>query len=115
MILGGRYLVEKYTGDFMGMPFEGIGTMGYDNVRKMYVSSWVDNMSTGIMTATGSCDGKGMWTMTGEMADPTTGTMMAMKSTLKFVDDNTFVLESSSPGPDGKDVKWMEITAKRVK
>src|SRR5579859_6512689 len=47
MILGGRYLRSTNTGKFMGMPFEGLGLTGYDNVRKLYVNSWVDNMGTG--------------------------------------------------------------------
>ncbi len=33
----------------MGMPFEGMGIDGYDNLAKQYVSTWVDNMGTGIM------------------------------------------------------------------
>ena len=31
----------------MGMPFEGIGRTGYDNVTGKYWSTWIDNMSTG--------------------------------------------------------------------
>ena len=34
MILGGRYQESKHTGNFMGMPFEGISTTGYDNAEK---------------------------------------------------------------------------------
>ncbi len=29
-ILGGRYIVEKFKGEAMGMPFEGFGIAGYD-------------------------------------------------------------------------------------
>ncbi len=35
-IRGGRYLEEKFSGNFFGMPFEGSGLTGYDNVMKRY-------------------------------------------------------------------------------
>ena len=114
LVMGGRYLIEKYTGSFMGMTFEGMGMMAYDNLQKKYISTWIDNMGTGIMMATGTCDGKGAWTMSGEMADPMTGKMAQMKSVIKFVDDNTYIMESFTPGPDGKDFKTMEVTARRA-
>src|SRR5215213_2959322 len=48
-ILDGRYVQTVWKGNFMGMPFEGRGTNGYDNLSKQYVSTWIDNMGTGIM------------------------------------------------------------------
>ena len=32
-VMGGRYLEQRFSGSFMGMPFEGQGYTGYDNVR----------------------------------------------------------------------------------
>jgi hypothetical protein len=113
-LLGGRYLQEKISGSFMGMPFEGISLMAYDNLAKEYVSTWIDNMGTGIMVSHGQCDGKGTtWTMTGESIDPATGKKITMKSVTKLVDANTITMEMSSPGPDGKDMKMIELTMKR--
>ena len=43
-------------GQHDGHALRGAGTEAYDNVGKQYVSSWVDNMGTGIMHATGTCD-----------------------------------------------------------
>jgi hypothetical protein len=113
MLLGGRYLEEKYTGTFMGMPFEGIGLMGYDNVTKQYVGTWIDNMGTGIMTSHGQCDKSG-WTMVGESSDPMTGKTWTSRSVVKCIDDNTFTMEMYAPGPDGKEFKMMEMTCKRA-
>jgi len=115
MTLGGRFLEEKYSGDFMGMPFEGIGMMGYDNVGKQYVGSWIDNMGTGMMTMKGTCDGKGTWTMEGESLDPTTGKPWKSRSVTHMIDDNNVKMEMFTPGPDGKEMKMMEITMKRSK
>ncbi len=113
MLLGDRFLEEKYSGNFMGMPFEGLGFMGYDNVNKQYVGTWMDNMSTGIMDMHGTCD-KGSWSMTGEGTDPATGKKMTTRSVLKIVDDNTFTLEMFGPGADGKETKMFEMTCKRA-
>jgi len=43
-ILGGRYLQEEFSGEMMGRPFKGIGVTGYDNFKKKYISTWVDDM-----------------------------------------------------------------------
>ena len=53
-VLGGRYVVGKFTGTMMGMPFEGMSTMGYDNAKKIFVSTWIDNVGTGIVHMTGT-------------------------------------------------------------
>jgi hypothetical protein len=53
LVLGGRYLEQVYKGTAMGMPFEGIGFTGYDNVRQRYVGAWMDTFGTGLMTSVG--------------------------------------------------------------
>lgn len=113
-LMGGRYVEHTWKGDMMGMPFEGRGTDGYDNVGKQYVASWLDNMSTGIMYSTGSCDPAGnVCNYSGDMWDPMTGKKITSRSTITWMDNNTFKNEMYGPGPDGKDMKWMEIVAKR--
>jgi hypothetical protein len=54
LVLGGRYLEQVYKGSSMGMPFEGIGFTGYDNVQKRYVGTWMDTFGTGVMNSTGT-------------------------------------------------------------
>lgn len=49
MILGGRYLIEKHKSMMMGMPFEGMSLIGYDNTLGRFFNTWIDNMGTGIM------------------------------------------------------------------
>jgi hypothetical protein len=116
MIMGGRYLDETYTGTFMGMPFEGHGTMAYDNVQKKFLSTWIDNMGTGIMFGSGTGDATGTtWTMTADMADPQTGKMTPTRSVTKLVDADHMTMEMFAPGPDGKEAKMMSIAAVRTK
>jgi hypothetical protein len=114
VLMGGRYVEHTWKGSFMGQPFEGRGTDGYDNVGKMYVSSWVDNMGTGIMHMTGTCDQPvKVCTYTGDVWDPMSGKKTSMKEVITWADDNNFKNEMYGPGPDGKEMKWMEIVAKR--
>ncbi|MBC7950013.1 MAG: DUF1579 domain-containing protein [Chitinophagaceae bacterium] len=117
MILGGRYQQSKHTGSFEGMPFEGVATMGYDNAKKMYVSSWVDNMGTGIMNLSGTWDDASKTvTLTGTQTNPATGKDCDIKETFKIVDENTQIMEMW--GPDmktGKQFKTMEIKYTRGK
>ena len=73
----------------MGQPFEGISTTGYDNAKKIYVNTWIDNMGTGIMYLTGTWDAASSSIIfTGNMVDPSSGKDIAVKETLKIVDDN---------------------------
>lgn len=116
-ILGGRYVRTVWKGEFMGQPFEGQGTEGYDNVSKQYVSSWVDNMGTGILYSTGTCeDGGRKCTVVGDSSDPMSGGKVTMKSVLTWIDDNSFKNEMYGKDPaSGQEMKMMEITATRKK
>src|ERR1700761_4799841 len=108
MILGGRYLQSKNSGNFMGQPFEGIGLMGYDNAKKVFVNSWVDNMGTGIMNMTGTWDeATKSIKFSGTMVDPSSGKDMAFREVLHFVDDNNQVLEMYA-NAGGQEMKTME-------
>jgi hypothetical protein len=114
LLMGGRYVEHTWKGNFMGQPFEGRGTDAYDNVGKMYVSSWVDNMGTGIMHTTGNCDAAAkVCKYSGDMFDPMMGKKITTRSVITWLDDNTFKNEMYAPGPDGKEAKMMEIVAKR--
>jgi Protein of unknown function (DUF1579) len=113
-ILDGRYLTTVWKGDMMGMPFEGHATEGYDNLAKKYVSSWVDNMGTGIMYSTGTCDIDGKKCESkGSMMDPMTGKESYMRSVVNWTGNDNFVMQMYGPDPSGKEFQWMEMTVKR--
>src|SRR5262245_57313765 len=93
MILGGRYVQAVWKGDMMGMPLEGHGTEGYDNLAKKYVSTWMDNMGTSITYSTGNCEADGKKCESkGSMIDPMTGKDSYMRSVVNWKDDNNFIL-----------------------
>jgi hypothetical protein len=110
MILGGRYLSTKVTGNMMGMPFEGYSLEGYDNAAKTFMTTWVDNMGTGIMYMTGTWDeASKQINYTGKTIDPMTGKWCDVRQVVTYNSDGTTKMEMYGPGPDGKEFKTMEI------
>ena len=113
MIMGGRYQESKHTGTMMGMPFEGYGLVGYDNARKVFVSSWIDNMGTGIMFMEGKWDEKTKTiNFTGKATDALTGKEIAVRETFVLIDPNKQKMEMFMT-QDGKEHKSMEIVFTR--
>jgi len=109
MTMGGRYLTTHYTGNMMGMPFEGMGTMAYDNGKKKYMSTWIDNMGTGIMYMEGvqSADGKSI-EFKGKVYDPMQGKDVMMRQVMTFNSDNDQTLEMYTD-MNGKEMKTLSI------
>ena len=116
MVLGGRYQESEFKGDFMGQPFEGKGLTAYDNLKKQFEGSWVDNMGSGIMRTTGKYDpATKTITLTGQVMDPMTGKECKIRETLKVVDDDTHVMTMYSTYAGQPEFKSMEMTFKRKK
>jgi hypothetical protein len=115
-VLGGRYVIGKYTGSMMGQPFEGMSTMGYDNAKKLFSSTWVDNVGTGITHMSGTYDeATKTLNLKGHQTDPMTGKDSDIREEMKIIDDNTYSMAMYGPGMDGKEMKFMEGTFKKKK
>lgn len=113
MILGGRYQKSVHKGTMMGMPFEGINLLGYDNAKKIFTSIWIDNMGTGIMQMDGTWDeANKSINFKGKSVDPTTGKDIDVREVFKLVDDNNQTMEMYCT-TDGKEMKTMEIKFSR--
>jgi len=114
--LDGRFLEQHFTGNFMGMPFTGVGYTGYDNIKKKYVGTWMDTMTTSMMISSGQADADGKSiTFTSTMDDPMTGKSSPVKEKVTVVDEDHHTLEMWGAGPDGKMFKMMEIAYTRKK
>jgi hypothetical protein len=111
MILGGRYQQSVHKGTMMGMPFEGIGTVGYDNARKEFVSNWIDNMGTGFMQMSGTFDSIAQIIhFKGTTTDPVTGKSSDVREDLKFLANDSQLVEMYASQMGGKpEFKVMEI------
>jgi uncharacterized protein DUF1579 len=113
MLLDGRFLQQEFSSTMMGQPYSGIGITAYDNLRKKYVSTWIDSMGTGIflMEGTASADGKTI-TLKGGHDEPGGG-HMTHRAVWKIVDSNTQTFDMYGTHGHGKEMKMMEITYTR--
>lgn len=112
MMFDGRYQVSNHKGNFMGMPFEGMSITAYDNAKKKFVSTWIDNMGTGIMHTEGEWNpSKKAIEFKGKMTDPSRpGKDCDVREVYTFTDDTHQTLEMYGPdSKTGKEFKTMEI------
>lgn len=114
LLQGGMWLVSRFKGDIFGMPFSGMGTVGYDPVDKKYVGTWVDSISPHLTIMKGEYDAatKTM-TAVAEGRDFETGQVTQSKHITRYIDDNTRTFEIHAKEEGGKERKVMEIHYKR--
>ncbi len=113
MILGGRYQQSVYKGMMMGMPFEGVGTTAYDNARKVFLTTWIDNMGTSMMYAEGQYDSaKKQIAFQGYTSDPQIGALTDYRETFTIADPDRQVLEMYMTVKN-QEYKVMEIILER--
>lgn len=114
--LGGRYIKEEANNEMMGMPYEGMGLVGYDNFKKRFTMMWVDGMSTAMYTAQGTLDMTGtVLTFYGQMDEPMTGEHdKPIKFVVRMKDDNTRVFEIHDLGIVPGETKVVEMVYKRA-
>lgn len=117
MILGGRYQVATSTGNMMGMPFEGVSTFAYDNHKKVFIGTWMDNLGTGLMSMEGTWD-ESTKTITsiGKMVDGGMATEIPIRELYKVVDADHHEMQMFTTYPGStEEVKMMEIKWTRKK
>ncbi|MGC4034880.1 MAG: DUF1579 domain-containing protein [Chitinophagaceae bacterium] len=115
MLLGGRYQQSKFAATMNGMAFEGVSTLAYDNALKKFISTWIDNMGTGITILEGKWDNatKSLTTK-GKTVDPSSGKEIAMREVFTITDDDHQTIEIYNTSA-GKEYKSMEIKLTRKK
>ena len=123
LTMGGRYLISNHTsqmnmpgpdGKMTKMQFEGMSIDGYDNVKKKFVSSWIDNMGTGIMISEGTQDAATKTlTYTGSY-EPMPGMVTKVREVCKMIDADHHTMEMFEDRGDTQ-VKTMEISYTRIK
>lgn len=123
LVMGGRYVRQTYegiiefpdaTGKMTKHDFKGESMMGYDNVKKQYVSTWVDTMSTGIWMEHGQWDDKeNGFVMYSDFIDPMTRQPARTKSIHKFMGKDKMVSEMHKMNGPGQWFKELELTYTR--
>lgn len=116
MVLGGRYQQSVYKSEANGAPFEGIGYIAYDNARKMYISTWIDNTGTGMVYLEGGYDRADATTeMIGQCTEVASCRQRGMRQVTTNIDRNTQILEMYQTPDGGEEYKSMQVKFTRVK
>jgi hypothetical protein len=119
--LGGRFIITEHSGKMQmpgadgkmaDMEFKGMSTEGYDNMKKKFVATWIDNMGTGIMTLEGTYDAatKSLTYLAEYEMMP--GTKTKIREVIKIKDNDHRLMEWYEDR-GGTEVKTMEITYTR--
>lgn len=115
MTLNGLYQVGNFSTVMMGKPMSGISTTGYDNAKKEYVMTWIDNMGSGIIMMKGFYDeGTKTMNLKGIQTDPISAKDIEIREEVIYHNDNSYTMSMYAPGMDGKEMKVMEGTFNRV-
>jgi len=114
-ILDGRFLLEETTGQMMGMPYKSMNIFGFDNYKKKYVMSYVDNLGTAIYTGEGKFDmSKQVLTSFGKMDEFMTGERdKPVKYVMRIVSRDKHVFEAYDEVGSPNEFKAFEITYTR--
>jgi hypothetical protein len=107
-IYDGRYIIGKYSGTAWGMPMNGMDINGYDNVKKVFFSTWIDNMGTGLMYSEGTYDEESKTiNFTSDTVGPM-GNKMKVRSVTTLIDKDHTQFEMFMDMGSGE-MKSMEI------
>lgn len=122
-MFGGRFFIMDVTGkmDMPGpdgkkksMDFKGMSIEGYDNIKKKFVSSWIDNMGTMIMASEGTYDPATKSFTYNAECEMMPGMHTKIREVIKVVDKDHHTFEWYEDR-GGKEAKTMEIAYTRKK
>ena len=114
MVLGGRYLEQMYKGMSMGMPFEGVGYTGYDNVQQRYVGTWMDTFGTGVMNFIGVGKPTDERIDTVAEAIEPSGQKRTFENIVRIYNHGRHSYEMWTTGPTGKKYRTMIVEYERA-
>lgn len=116
LVLGGRFLMTRFSGTMFGQPFEGVQIDGYDNLKKKYGTLWLDNWSTGFYSLEGERDTTtGVLTMTADWPDPMSGSSVKVRGVTTWKSADEYVYEMYMTPSGAQEFKSMQNVMTRKK
>ena len=115
--LGGFWVINEMKGEWQGEPMSGIQTIGYDQVQKKYVGTWVDSATDFMWQYEGTVDSsRKVLTFNADGPNFLGGDKLTkFQDIYEFKSDDEIQMTSRMLGADGKWATFMSGTAKRVK
>ena len=112
--LGGRWLRSRWTGEAMGEAMEGVAYFGHDNARGVYLGTWIDTFTTGMLRSEGTYDEPTRtFTMRGTMPTPDGPVPIRQTTVIESPDRHRF--ELFAIGPDGAETLMTRVVYTRRK
>jgi len=121
-VMNGRYVAMDVTGKMQmpgedgkmkDMQFKGMAVEGYDNAKKKFVSSWIDNMGTGIQFSEGTYDPASKTLTFASEIEMMPGMKVPVREVLKMTDKDHMMFEWYETR-GGQEKKTMEIAYTRA-
>jgi hypothetical protein len=109
MLLGSRFLEMKQQGNMMGMDYQSIMTLGYNNTDKKMTLTTITNMGTGTLSLIGDWDEKSKSAILfGQLTNPVTKNSINVKQVVTFIDKDTTLIESFDKEGDFPEKKTVQ-------
>lgn len=115
LVCNGRFLLTRVDGEFASMPFHAVGLMGFDPVKKRYVSHWADSFGPWLAKSEGECDEAGTTFSMRGGSFGMDGTETTMDDTTTFPGKDTRKTVMVSKRADGKVDSTMTVECARKK
>lgn len=112
-ILGGRFLQQQYENESGQSVLQFVG---YDNQKKKFSMTKMDNMDTGVLSAEGSIsEGGKLITLVGDRTDPLTGKTSRLRIAITLTDQDHYNVEWFQTGENGKEERVVAMEHTRRK
>ncbi|MCH9002465.1 MAG: DUF1579 family protein, partial [Planctomycetes bacterium] len=86
-VLGGRFMTQTVEGQWLGVNYEGLMTIGYDYGTEKYVMTWIDSFHTQLVEGRGTFEqSSDTFTFEGTFFDAVAGKDRTVKTVMKLVD-----------------------------
>jgi hypothetical protein len=112
-LFDGRFIVEEFSSDMMGQPYEGRLMQGYDNITERYWSIWVDSMNTGAWVYYGHEVEPGLIEFRGTGHDVFTPTGRPARLTVTTDGDEGYTMHMYDHRPGVDEYVVMELVYRR--